>query len=125
MTLTVAHVGKIPADLTYEVGGGDKDCSDVDFDPNCTTGDLISMNHNISSIMNDHHNLHHHSHNHDVKSTSVLQMIEEKARTVLTKSEHSRFTFYRLEYSQGFLPICTFVRILLELLSTHEKVRFD
>lgn len=26
-----------------------------------------------------------------------MGMIEEKARTVLTKSEHSRFTFYRLE----------------------------
>lgn len=55
-------------------------------------------------------------------TTSILQMIEEKARTVLNKSEHSRFTFYRIEYMQGFLPVVAFVRILLELLNTHEKV---
>jgi len=55
-------------------------------------------------------------------TTTVDGMIEEKARTVLTKSEHSRFTFYRVEYTQGFLPIQTFVRILLELLNTAEKV---
>ncbi|CAG7835689.1 unnamed protein product [Allacma fusca] len=55
------------------------------------------------------------------KCTNILAMIEEKAMTVLTKSEHSRFTFYREEYQQGFLPVHTFVRILLELLSTHEK----
>lgn len=55
-------------------------------------------------------------------TTSILQMIEEKARTVLNKSEHSRFTFYRIEYMQGFLPVVAFVRILLELLNTCEKV---
>ena len=55
-------------------------------------------------------------------TTSILQMIEEKARTVLNKSEHSRFTFYRIEYMQGFLPVVAFVRILLELLNTSEKV---
>jgi hypothetical protein len=86
MTLTLAHVGKIPADLTYEPTSS-------------------SSTRSLSD-----------------KSTCVLQMIEEKARTVLTKSEHSRFTFYRLEYGQGFLPLYTFVRILLELLNTHEKV---
>ena len=58
----------------------------------------------------------------ELKCTNVLAMIEEKARTVLTKSEHSRFTFYRVEYQQGFLPVHTFVKILLELLCTHDKV---
>jgi len=58
----------------------------------------------------------------DKSTSSVLGMIEEKARTVLNKSEHSRFTFYRLEYSNGFLCVTTFVRILLELLNTEEKV---
>jgi hypothetical protein len=60
-----------------------------------------------------------------LKSTggsNVEAMIEEKARTVLTKSEHSRFTFYRLEYMQGFIPVQTFVRFLLELLNTADKV---
>ena len=121
MTLTVAHVGKIPADLTYDALV--KDDGD-EFD-----GDLLGVgglgggsggsNHNHMNIDTLNMELHDDD---GLKSTSVLQMIEEKARTVLTKSEHSRFTFYRLEYSQGFLPIVTFVRILLELLSTPEKV---
>ena len=86
MSILASHIGKIPADLTFEP--------------------------QVKLVEDD-----------IDKCANVLAMIEEKARTVLTKSEHSRFTFYREEYQQGFLPVQSFVRILLELLSTHEKVR--
>jgi len=100
MTLTLAYLGKIPADLTYE--------------PNSSRNPIPNL---LQTIITDKSLT-----TGNASATSVLQMIEEKARTVLTKSEHSRFTFYRLEYGQGFLPVYTFVRILLELLNTSEKV---
>lgn len=52
----------------------------------------------------------------------ALQMVEEKARVVLSKSEFATLAYYQEEYAAGQMTIEAFVAVLLELLSTPEKV---
>ncbi|KAE8751756.1 hypothetical protein FOCC_FOCC001605, partial [Frankliniella occidentalis] len=53
----------------------------------------------------------------------ALQMVEEKARVVLTKTEFATLAYYQEEYAAGQMTIEAFVAVLLELLNTPEKVR--
>lgn len=52
----------------------------------------------------------------------ALQMVEEKARVVLKKSEFATLAYYQEEYAARQMTIEAFVAVLLELLSTPEKV---
>ena len=49
-------------------------------------------------------------------------MVEEKARVVLSKSEFATLAYYQEEYAASQMTIEAFVAVLLELLSTPEKV---
>ncbi|XP_021924631.1 whirlin isoform X3 [Zootermopsis nevadensis] len=51
----------------------------------------------------------------------ALQMVEEKARVVLKKSEFTTLAYYQEEYSARQMTIEAFVAVLLELLNTPEK----
>ncbi|XP_052132901.1 uncharacterized protein LOC113213599 isoform X2 [Frankliniella occidentalis] len=51
----------------------------------------------------------------------ALQMVEEKARVVLTKTEFATLAYYQEEYAAGQMTIEAFVAVLLELLNTPEK----
>lgn len=55
----------------------------------------------------------------------ALQMVEEKARVVLKKSEFTTLAYYQEEYSARQMTIEAFVAVLLELLNTPEKVKED
>ena len=54
----------------------------------------------------------------------ALQMVEEKARVVLKKSEFATLAYYQEEYAARQMTIEAFVAVLLELLNTSEKVKF-
>jgi len=54
----------------------------------------------------------------------ALQMVEEKARIVLKKSEFTTLAYYQEEYTARQMTIEAFVAVLLELLNTPEKVTF-
>lgn len=54
--------------------------------------------------------------------SAALQMVDEKARVVLKKSEFSTLTYYLDEYSARQMTIEAFVAVLLELLNTPDKV---
>lgn len=56
--------------------------------------------------------------------TAIQQMIEEKARVLLNRSELTSLAYYQEEYSARHMTIEAFVSVLLELLNTPEKVRF-
>ena len=49
-------------------------------------------------------------------------MVEEKARVVLSKSEFATLAYYQEEYAAHQMTIEAFVAVLLELLSSPEKV---
>ncbi|KAJ9589394.1 hypothetical protein L9F63_017398, partial [Diploptera punctata] len=51
----------------------------------------------------------------------ALQMVEEKARVVLKKSEFTTLAYYQEEYAARQMTIEAFVAVLLELLNTPEK----
>ncbi|XP_046676290.1 whirlin isoform X2 [Homalodisca vitripennis] len=53
--------------------------------------------------------------------SAALQMVDEKARVVLKKSEFNTLTYYLDEYSARQMTIEAFVAVLLELLNTPEK----
>lgn len=55
--------------------------------------------------------------------SAALQMVDEKARVVLKKSEFNTLTYYLDEYSARQMTIEAFVAVLLELLNTPEKVK--
>ncbi|KAK9709735.1 PDZ domain [Popillia japonica] len=55
------------------------------------------------------------------KWAAALQMVEEKARCLLTKPEFSRLCYYTDEYSARHMTIDAFVQVLTELLNTAEK----
>ncbi|XP_071446250.1 whirlin [Hetaerina americana] len=50
-----------------------------------------------------------------------LQMVEEKARRVLRKSEFATLAYYMREYAARRMAIDAFLAVLLEMLSTPEK----
>ncbi|XP_046402969.1 whirlin [Ischnura elegans] len=50
-----------------------------------------------------------------------LQMVEEKARRVLRKSEYATLAYYMREYAARRMAIDAFLAVLLEMLSTPEK----
>ncbi|KAL1124032.1 hypothetical protein AAG570_001802 [Ranatra chinensis] len=52
---------------------------------------------------------------------AALQMVDEKARVVLSKNEFNTLTYYLDEYSARQMTIEAFVAVLLELLNTPEK----
>ncbi|GLG99015.1 Uncharacterized protein GBIM_05557, partial [Gryllus bimaculatus] len=51
----------------------------------------------------------------------ALQMVEEKARVVLSRAEFSTLAYYQEEYAGRQMTIEAFVAVLLELLNTPEK----
>lgn len=51
-----------------------------------------------------------------------MQMVEEKARCVLARSEFSSFCYYMDEYTARHMSIEAFVQVILEMLNTSEKV---
>ncbi|XP_049762244.1 whirlin-like [Schistocerca cancellata] len=53
--------------------------------------------------------------------SAALQMVEEKARVVLSKAEFSTLAYYQEEYAARQMTIEAFVAVLLELLNTPEK----
>ncbi|XP_063233633.1 whirlin-like [Bacillus rossius redtenbacheri] len=51
----------------------------------------------------------------------ALQMVEEKARVVLSKVEFATLAYYQEEYATGQMTVEAFLAVLLELLHTPEK----
>ncbi|XP_039281339.1 uncharacterized protein LOC111064115 isoform X3 [Nilaparvata lugens] len=56
-----------------------------------------------------------------VGRSAALQMVDEKARCVLTKAEFAKLSYYLDEYSARQMAIDAFVAVLLELLNTPDK----
>ncbi|XP_075213804.1 whirlin protein dyschronic [Lycorma delicatula] len=56
-----------------------------------------------------------------VGKSAALQMVDEKARCVLSKAEFSTLSYYLDEYSARQMTIEAFVAVLLELLNTPDK----
>ncbi|CAG0905644.1 unnamed protein product, partial [Darwinula stevensoni] len=51
-----------------------------------------------------------------------FEMIREKARCVLSHTEHARLDYYCQEYAAGSMAVDAFIAVLLELLNSEEKV---
>lgn len=58
------------------------------------------------------------------KRNAALQMVEEKARCVLPKSDFPTLCYYTDEYTCRRMTVDAFVAVMLELLNTPEKVSF-
>lgn len=56
------------------------------------------------------------------KWAAALQMVEEKARSILTKPEFTTLCYYTDEYSVRHMTIDAFVQVITELLNTPDKV---
>lgn len=56
------------------------------------------------------------------KWSAALQMVEEKARSVLARSEFASLCYYTDEYAARHMGIEAYVQVVLELLNTPEKV---
>lgn len=56
------------------------------------------------------------------KWAAALQMVEEKARSILTKPEFTNLCYYTDEYSARHMTIDAFVQVMIELLNTPDKV---
>lgn len=57
------------------------------------------------------------------KWSAALQMVEEKARCVLARSEFASLCYYTDEYAARHMDVEAYVHVVLELLNTPEKVR--
>lgn len=55
-------------------------------------------------------------------TSAASQMVEEKARILLTKNEFNTLRYYLDEYSCSRMSIDAFITILFELLNTTDKV---
>lgn len=55
-------------------------------------------------------------------TSAASQMVEEKARILLTKNEFNTLRYYLDEYSCSRMSIDAFIGILFELLNTTDKV---
>lgn len=51
----------------------------------------------------------------------ALEILDEKARLLLTKKEMATLTYYRKEYERGQMTLDSFVAVLLELLQSVDK----
>lgn len=56
------------------------------------------------------------------KWSAALQMVEEKARCVLARSEFASLCYYTDEYAARHMDVEAYVHVVLELLNTPEKV---
>lgn len=56
------------------------------------------------------------------KWAAALQMVEEKARCLLSKPEFTNLCYYTDEYSARHMTIEAFIQVMTELLNTPEKV---
>lgn len=56
------------------------------------------------------------------KWVAALQMVEEKARSILTKPEFTNLCYYTEEYSARHMTIDAFVQVMIELLNAPDKV---
>lgn len=57
------------------------------------------------------------------KWSAALQMVEEKARCLLARSEFASLCYYTDEYAAKHMDVEAYVHVVLELLNTPEKVR--
>lgn len=55
----------------------------------------------------------------------ALQMVQEKARVLLSRNELLSLSYYQEEYALRHMTIEAFVTVLLELLNTPEKVIYS
>lgn len=56
------------------------------------------------------------------KWAAALQMVEEKARCLLSRPEFTTLCYYTDEYAARHMTIDAFVQVISELLNTPEKV---
>ncbi|XP_025421905.1 whirlin-like isoform X2 [Sipha flava] len=91
MTLTVRDVGKVPH--------------------SCTTYNPDTWNHSIDNADGAL----------KLGTSAASQMVEEKARILLTKNEFNTLRYYLDEYSCSRMSIDAFITILFELLNTTDK----
>lgn len=56
------------------------------------------------------------------KWSAALQMVEEKARCLLSKPEFTSLCYYVDEYASRHMTIDAFVQVMTEVLNTSEKV---
>lgn len=57
------------------------------------------------------------------KWSAALQMVEEKAKCLLSKPEFTSLCYYVDEYASKHMTIDAFVQIMTEVLNSPEKVR--
>lgn len=56
------------------------------------------------------------------KWAAALQMVEEKAKCLLTRPEFTTLCYYTDEYAARHMTIDAFVQVMTELLNTPDKV---
>lgn len=57
------------------------------------------------------------------KWSAALQMVEEKAKCLLSKPEFTSLCYYVDEYASKHMTVDAFVQIMTEVLNTPDKVR--